>query len=109
MTYKHEYFHETLYFRVTITIRKLEREILAAGGSVCIVTTTSGNSENTHLVEPHENRKVIFMDNSIPIPFQSDPNDPSVSYHIGISLSKKIQQEMDEFKPNIIWYLVPIN
>ncbi len=93
--------------RVTITIRKLEREILAAGGSVCIVTTTSGNSENTYLVEKHENRRVIFMDNSLPIPFQSDPNDPSVSYHMGISLSKKVQLQMDSFQPNIIHITAP--
>jgi glycosyltransferase involved in cell wall biosynthesis len=93
--------------RVTITIRKLEREILASGGSVCIVTTTSGNSENTNLVEEHENRRVIFMDNSLPIPFQSDPNDPTLSYHLGISLSKNIQEQMDEFQPNIIHITAP--
>lgn len=92
---------------VTITIRKLEREILAAGGSVCILTTKSGNISNTHLVEEHENRRVIFMDNSLPIPFQSDPNDPSVSYHLGISLSKNIQDQMDEFQPNIIHITAP--
>ena len=93
--------------RVTITIRKLEREILAAGGSVCIVTTASGSSQNTNLVPEHENRRVLFMDNSMPIPFQSDPNDPSVSYHLGISLSQKIQDEMDDFQPNIIHITAP--
>lgn len=92
---------------MTITIRKLEREILAAGGSVCIVTTTSGTSDNTNLVEEHENRRVIFMDNSLPIPFQSDPNDPSVSYHLGISLSQNVQAQMEDFGPNIIHITAP--
>mmetsp|Transcript_12703 Transcript_12703/g.23814 ORF Transcript_12703/g.23814 Transcript_12703/m.23814 type:complete len:601 (-) Transcript_12703:66-1868(-) len=92
---------------VTITIRKLEREILAAGGSVCILTTKSGNINNTNLVPKHDNRCVIFMDNSLPIPFQSDPNDPSVSYHLGISLSKNIQEQLDIFQPNIIHITAP--
>jgi len=92
---------------VTITIRKLEREILAAGGSVCIVTTTSGSSQHTNLVPEHENRRVLFMDNSLPLPFQSDPNDPSASYHVGISLSQNIQDEMDAFQPNIIHITAP--
>ncbi len=96
-----------LCYRVTITIRKLEREILEAGGSVCIVTTSSGSSKNTNLVEEHENRTVIFMDNSLPIPFQTDPNDPTLSYHVGISLSKNVQEQMDAFQPNIIHITAP--
>jgi len=92
---------------VTITIRKLEREILDAGGYVCIVTTLSGKPSNTHLVGEHPNRRVIFMDNSLPIPFQTDPNDPTISYQAGISLSSITQREMDDFQPNIIHITSP--
>lgn len=74
---------------------------------MCILTTTSGCHTNTNLVPPHKNRRVLFMDNSIPIPFQSDPNDPSVSYHIGISLSKNTEEQVDDFKPNIIHITAP--
>jgi glycosyltransferase involved in cell wall biosynthesis len=85
---------------VTITIRKLEREILKEGGSVCILTTVSGDSNNTNLVDSHPNRQVIFMDNSIPIPFQNN-------YEFGIGLSKTVQKQLDDFNPNIIHITAP--
>merc|ERR1719253_671809 len=68
---------------VTLTIRKIEQEILSAGDSVCILTTRSGDAANTHaLSSPYEDRndadtdtccnnsrrQILFLDNSIPIP-----------------------------------------
>jgi glycosyltransferase involved in cell wall biosynthesis len=87
---------------VTLTIRKLEHEILAAGHNVCILTTLSGDLNHTHMDGTHPNRQVIFMDNAIPIPFLTDPEKPELSYSIGFSLSPAVKQQIDEYEPSII-------
>jgi glycosyltransferase involved in cell wall biosynthesis len=92
---------------VTLTIRKLEQEILAAGHDVCILTTVSGDPANTNLDGSHPNRRVIFLDNAIPIPFLNDPNHPDVSYQLGFSISPKVQQEMQDYEPSIIHITCP--
>ena len=94
-------------FSVTLTIRKLEQEILAAGHSVCILTTLSGDSANSHLDGQHPNRRVMFMDNAIPIPFVHDPNNPDLTYQLGFSLSKSVQRQLNEFDPTLIHITVP--
>uniref|UniRef100_A0A7S4S953 Glycosyltransferase subfamily 4-like N-terminal domain-containing protein n=1 Tax=Ditylum brightwellii TaxID=49249 RepID=A0A7S4S953_9STRA len=85
---------------VTLTVRKIEQEILSSGGHVAILTTRSGNDANTHRHGTHPNRQVIFVDNSIPIPFQD-------TYEIGFSLSAKIKEEIKDFRPSIIHMTVP--
>jgi len=92
---------------VTLTIRKLEREILAAGGQVCIVSTGSGDPSHTNLVPTHPNRTVLFLDNSVPIFFLKDPNDPALSYHLGLNLSYNTQKEIDKFRPTICHITAP--
>jgi glycosyltransferase involved in cell wall biosynthesis len=92
---------------VTLTLRKLEQELLAAGHAVCVLTTVSGDSKNTHLDGEHVNRQVLFLDNSIPIPFLNDPNNPTLSYQLGFSLSRTIRQQLDDFEPTLIHIAVP--
>ena len=87
-------------------MRKLEQEILNAGHSVCVLTTASGDPSNTDLVPPHPNRRVIFLDNSSPIPFLSS-GDPSSSYELGFSLSRKMKRLLDEYKPSIVHLTCP--
>jgi phosphatidylinositol alpha 1,6-mannosyltransferase len=94
-------------FSVVLTIRKIEQEILAAGHHVCILTTKSGDMKNTHLDGEHPNRSVIFLDNSIPIPFLHDPNNPECSYQLGFSLSKAMKEQIAEFEPSLIHITVP--
>ena len=79
----------------------MEQEILAAGHSVCILTTVSGDSKNTHLDGEHPNRRVLFLDNAIPIPFLHDPNQPDLTYQLGFSLSRKVRLELEDFEPTI--------
>jgi glycosyltransferase involved in cell wall biosynthesis len=55
----------------------------------------------------HPNREVLFVDNSIPIPFQEDIHNPSCSYHLGFSLSKAIRKKLDEFEASIVHITVP--
>jgi len=97
----------SLYASVVLTIRKIEQEILAAGHHVCILTTKSGDSRNTHMDGEHPNRSVIFLDNSIPIPFLHDPNNPESSYQLGFALSKTVKQRIAEFEPSLIHITVP--
>jgi glycosyltransferase involved in cell wall biosynthesis len=97
----------SLPHRVTLTIRKLEHEILAAGHHVCILTTVSGDPKNTHLDGTHPNRRVIFMDNGIPIPFVSDPNNPEIAYQLGFALSTAVKAEIEDFEPSIIHISCP--
>lgn len=92
---------------VTLTIRKLEQEILAAGHSVCILTTLSGDAGNTHMNGQHPNRRVIFMDNAIPLPFINDPNQPELIYQLGFSLSRGLKRQLNEFEPTLIHITVP--
>jgi phosphatidylinositol alpha 1,6-mannosyltransferase len=92
---------------VTLTIRKIEQEILAQGYHVCILTTKSGNMKHTHMEGEHPNRKVIFLDNSIPIPFLHDPHHPEDSYHLGFSLSRKTRDLIEAFEPSLIHITVP--
>jgi len=93
--------------RVTLTIRKLEQEILAAGGHVCILTTRSGSVKNTHLDGEHPNRRVLFLDDAIKIPFASDPSNPESVYFIGFSLSPSVIKEIDNFSPTLVHITVP--
>lgn len=92
---------------VTLTIRKLEREILEAGHHLTILTTKSGNPDNTNLVPPHPNRQVLFLDNSMVIPMQADPKNPKISYHLGLSISPTILSKLDNFQPNVIHITTP--
>mmetsp|Transcript_744 Transcript_744/g.1800 ORF Transcript_744/g.1800 Transcript_744/m.1800 type:complete len:723 (+) Transcript_744:355-2523(+) len=106
---------------VTLTLRKIEQEILARGHSVCILSTKSGNIKNTHmhmeendefhryrhLPDRHPNRTVIFLDNSMPIPFLQDPNNSDNSYHLGFSLSKGVKVKLTAFDPTIVHVTVP--
>jgi phosphatidylinositol alpha 1,6-mannosyltransferase len=71
-----------------------------------------GNSEHQyqryrHLPNKHPNRTLIFLDNSIPIPFLHDPNNPEDSYHIGFSLSNDVRKQIDDFGPTIVHIAVP--
>lgn len=108
-----ERYHLSLYVSfificsVSLTIRKLEQELLDSSHYVCILTTISGDPEHTGLVGPHPNRKVIFMDNAIPIPFVDDPERPELTYQIGFALSPAVKKEIDDFEPSIIHMTVP--
>lgn len=98
--------------RVTLTIRKIEQEILSSGGSVCILTTRSGDEANTHALAPslpadHPNRRVLFLDNSVPIPFLFDPDNPTTQYHLGFSLSQSVRAQLDDFDPTVVHITVP--
>lgn len=92
---------------VTLTIRKLEQEILAAGHHVCILTTLSGDPKNTHLDGEHPNRRLVFMDNAISIPFLQDPNNPNITYQIGFSLSNNVKQQIADFEPSVVHITCP--
>lgn len=86
---------------VTLTIRSLEREILACGGSVCVLTTRGGNPDNTNFnIDPHPNRHILFMDNDIECWFQPE-------YRIGVSISNTTLLEMDKFNPTIVHVTAP--
>ena len=60
-----------------------------------------------HLPNKHPNRTLIFLDNSIPIPFLHDPNNPEDSYHIGFSLSNDVRQQINDFGPTLVHISVP--
>ena len=96
-----------MYHSVTLTIRKLEQEILSAGGRVCILTTRSGDPANTNLDGEHPNRRILFLDDAIQIPFASDPSSPGSVYYIGFSLSKEMRNELDDFSPTLVHITVP--
>ncbi len=55
----------------------------------------------------HPNRRVIFLDNAVPIPFVHDPNNPDLSYQIGFSLSNAVKEKIAEFEPSIIHVTCP--
>jgi glycosyltransferase involved in cell wall biosynthesis len=92
---------------VTLTVRKLEQEILEAGHHVMILTTNSGDPANTHLAGKHPNRTVVFLDNAKPIPFVHDPNNPGLTYQIGFGLSPRIKRELELFECSIIHLTCP--
>ncbi len=92
---------------MVLTIRKIEQEILAAGHHVCILTTKSGDVKNTHMDGEHPNRSVVFLDNSIPIPFLQDQHNPEASYHLGFALSKSVKDQIVDFEPSLIHITVP--
>jgi phosphatidylinositol alpha 1,6-mannosyltransferase len=71
------------------------------------LSTKSGNINNTHMDGEHPNRTVIFLDNSIPIPFLHDPHNPETSYHLGFSLSNQVKQRIENFEPTLIHVTVP--
>jgi phosphatidylinositol alpha 1,6-mannosyltransferase len=94
--------------RVVLTIRKLEQEILAEGHSVCILTTASGDPANTNLIPTHPNRRVIFINDAMPIPFINDPSNPEMpTYAMGFALSAATIAEIEDFEPSIIHITVP--
>jgi len=92
---------------VTLTIRKIEQEILSLGAHVCIVTTKSGDINNTHMNGTHPNRRVIFLDNGLELPFLKDPKNPDMEYSLGLSLSETTKAAMDEFAPTLIHVTCP--
>merc|ERR1740124_2116056 len=79
---------------VTFTVRKIEQEILSSGGHVRILTTKSGDMNNTNLDGYHPNRDVIFLDNSTVIPLVSAAD---CSYHFGFTLGASDIASIDEF------------
>jgi len=93
-----------LFERVTLTIRKIEQGILAAGGHVLILTTKSGSNANTHLNGKHQNRQVVFLDNSLPIPFVMHEDDV---YELGFSISDSVKSQLEDFEPSLIHISVP--
>mmetsp|Transcript_4895 Transcript_4895/g.10057 ORF Transcript_4895/g.10057 Transcript_4895/m.10057 type:complete len:640 (-) Transcript_4895:85-2004(-) len=92
---------------VSLTLRKLEQELLAAGHYVCVLTTVSGAPANTHMNGEHPNRQVLFLEDSIPIPFLTDPNNPTLSYELGFHITPSVQKKMDEYEPTLIHISVP--
>jgi len=92
---------------VTLTIRKIEAEILAQGGHVCILTSRSGSESNTHLDGTHPNRTVVFLDKAVLIPFVKDDNNPECNYYVGISMSQKDRKIISHFRPTICHITVP--
>jgi len=92
---------------VTLTIRKIEAEILAQGGHVCILTTRSGNASNTHLDGPHPRRTVVFLDDAVLIPFLKDDNNPNCDYYIGRGLSARDRRALTEFGPTVCHITAP--
>jgi len=92
---------------VTVTIRKLESAILETGGSVCILTTRSGNDNNTNLVPEHPRRRVIFIDDAVLLPFTESGKDSDQAYYLGKSLSKNDLSLLAEFEPSVIHITVP--
>uniref|UniRef100_A0A7S1FZS5 Glycosyltransferase subfamily 4-like N-terminal domain-containing protein n=1 Tax=Corethron hystrix TaxID=216773 RepID=A0A7S1FZS5_9STRA len=92
---------------VTLTVRKIEAEILDGGGHVCILTTRSGSDHNTNLVGTHPNRTVVFLDKAVPIPFLNDENNPDCSYYLGFSMSNQDKEKIDHFGPTICHITVP--
>lgn len=63
--------------------------------------------KNTHLDGTHPNRRVLFLDNSVPLPFLYDPHNPGLTYHAGSSLSANVERKIEEFEPSIIHISVP--
>ena len=86
-----------------MTIRKLEKEILAENGHVMILTTKSGDRANTHMNGGHENREVVFLDNSFPMPFSA----AEIEYHFPYSLSSSTEKKIAEFSPSVIHLTSP--
>ena len=74
-----------------------------------ILTTRSGDINNTNRDGTHPNREVLFLNNSVPIPFLEDPNNPTLQYHLGYSLSRETRAKLDEFEPSIVHVTVPDN
>lgn len=97
----------SLQYRVTLTMRKIEQGLLASGNHVCILTTASGDLKNTHMEGEHPNRRVIFVDNSIPVPFTVDKNNPDISYHLACYVSEKTKEIISDFDPTIIHVTAP--
>jgi len=92
---------------VTVTIRKLESSIIESGGSVCILTTRSGNDQNTNIVPEHPRRRVIFIDDAVLLPFTESGKSNDQAYYFGKSLSKDDISELDEFEPSVVHITVP--
>jgi phosphatidylinositol alpha 1,6-mannosyltransferase len=88
-------------------MRKIEQGLLASGNHVAILTTASGDMTNTHMDGEHPNRRVIFVDNSIPVPFTVDKDNPAVSYHLGFNLSTKTKEYIADFDPTIVHVTAP--
>ena len=103
----HQSFLTTNIHRVTLTIRKIEQEILAAGHHVCILTTKSGSMSNTNMDGEHPHRQVIFLDNSVALPFTEDPKNPELQYFLGFSLSNKVKDQIAYFEPSLIHITAP--
>ena len=71
------------------------------------MTTRSGNPSNTHLDGEHPNRRVLFLDDAIKIPFASDPSNPESVYYIGFSLSASVIADLDDYSPTLVHITVP--
>jgi phosphatidylinositol alpha 1,6-mannosyltransferase len=104
---RHAVFSTATTNSVTLTIRKIEQEIIAAGHHVCILTTKSGSMDKTHMDGTHPNRSVIFLDDARPIPFLHDPHHPEDSYQLGFALSQRVREQIAEFEPSLIHVTVP--
>jgi phosphatidylinositol alpha 1,6-mannosyltransferase len=59
-------------------------------------------------VPVHPNRRVIFINDAIPIPFINDPSNPDMpTYAMGFALSAATMAEIGDFDPSIIHVTVP--
>jgi len=92
---------------VTLTIRKLESTIINEGGHVCVVTTRSGNNDNTHLVPEHPNRRIVWVEDAIPVPFTEEEKSKNQTYFLGRSLCRQVLKEIKGFAPNLVHLTVP--
>jgi len=92
---------------VTLTIRKLELAIINDGGSVMVVTTNSGNRNNTNLVPEHSNRSLLFVDDAIPIPFTENNKSNDQRYYLGRKISNILLEQIRDFSPTLIHMTVP--
>jgi hypothetical protein len=78
-------FTTPFHHSVTLTIRKKLEQILGAGHHVHF-DYSFGRSANTNLDVVHPNRRVIFLDNAVPIPFLNDPTILISGYQLGCSV-----------------------
>ena len=90
-----------LLYRVVLTIRKIEKEILASNGHVLILATRSGDPANTNVDGmKHPNREVYFFDQSFEVPFGEGGGDKA--YHMAYSLSSSTKAKIKQFNPTVM-------
>ena len=88
-------------------MRKIEQALLDNGHHVCILTTTSGAAKHTHMNGEHMNRRVIFIDDAIPLAHTYDPHNEDNMYSMGFALSNNVKRQIEEFDPSLVHITVP--